>query len=181
MVLQILWCTGARIGEVAALRIGDFDRQSATLYIAHAKGDRSRIVPSSASLTNALTNYIEQYYPYAKHSDWIFPGLRPNTHRNRTAISNRLREIYKIAGVLTREGNPIRTHDIRHSFAVKVLESMTDKGMDIYVTLPYLSAFLGHANIFGTEYYLRLLPVHHQKLIDAQVKTSNAIFGVDIL
>lgn len=180
MVLQILWCTGARIGEVAALKVGDFDRQNATLYIAHAKWDRSRIIPTSATLTDALANYIEDKCPYAEHTDWIFPGAKPHAHRNKIAIGNRLRELYRSAGVLTKEGKPIRTHDIRHSFAIRVLENMVEQGTDIYVALPYLSAFLGHANIFDTEYYLRLLPAHHQKIIDTQLKTSNTIFGVDV-
>ena len=50
MVLKILWCTGIRIGEAAALTVGDFHRKDRSLYVAHAKGDRSRIVPVSESL-----------------------------------------------------------------------------------------------------------------------------------
>ena len=33
---------------------------------------------------------------------------------------------------------------------------MHNKGMDIYCTLPFLSSFLGHKNIYASERYLKL-------------------------
>lgn len=75
------------------------------------------------------------------------------------------------------EGRPIRTHDIRHSFAIATLEKMVEQGRDVYVTLPLLSAFMGHANICDTEYYLRFLPSAHRALVEQEAPISHAVFG----
>lgn len=56
---------------------------------------------------------------------------------------------------------------------------MVESGQDIYVTLPYLSAYMGHANIYDTEYYLRFLPSAHQGLIDCEQEVSHVVFGGD--
>lgn len=177
IVLKILWCTGVRIGEVASLKVGDFRPDQRSLYIAHAKYDRSRIIPICRALADDMEGYIEHNVSDKRPEAWLLPGREPSEHRNKVAISNRLRSIYRMAGVLTDAGTPIRTHDVRHSFAVKALENMVERGEDVYVTLPLLSAYMGHANIFDTEYYLRLLPSEHQGIIDKEGEVSRTIFG----
>ena len=62
-------------------------------------------------------------------------------------------------------GNLPRTHDLRHSFCVHALQQMVEKGMDIYCTLPFLSSFMGHRNIYSTEKYLRLVEENFSELI----------------
>ena len=181
MALKILWCTGIRIGELSALTVGDFHRGDRSLYIAHAKNDRSRIIPVSESLAGELGDYIDEHVPGGDSCRWLFPGKDPGTHRNKKAIGNRLRGIYREAGVLTDEGRPIRTHDIRHSFAIAALEKMVGQGRDVYVALPLLSTFMGHANIYDTEYYLRFLPSAHRALLEQEAQISRAVFGGDAL
>ncbi len=177
MVLRILWCTGMRIGEVSALAVGDFHRDGRSLFVAHAKNDRSRVIPVSESLAYELERYIDTYVPGGDSCRWLFPGKDPGTHRNKVAMSNTLRRIYREAGVLTDEGKPVRTHDVRHSFAIKALENMVAQGRDVYVALPLLSAFMGHANIYDTEYYLRFLPSAHRALLEQEAPISQAVFG----
>lgn len=177
MVLKILWCTGVRIGEVATLRVGDFHPSQRSLYIAHAKNDRSRIIPIHMSLADELEGYLSLHVVDRSPEGWLFTGREPGQHRSKKAISNRLRGVYRKAGVLTESGAPIRTHDVRHSFAIKALENMVARGQDVYVTLPFLSAYMGHANICDTEYYLRFLPSAHQGLIDLEREVSSVIFG----
>lgn len=177
IMLKILWCTGIRVGEVAALKVGDFHEEHSTLFIAHAKNDRSRIIPVHQSLAHDLSEYVWLHAMNPRLENWLFPGRNPGTHHNKVAVSNRLRGIYRKANILTKAGNPIRTHDIRHSFAIKSLENMIDDGQDFYVTLPYLSAYMGHANIYDTEYYLRFLPSAHQSLVDCEREVSNVVFG----
>ena len=181
MVLKILWCTGMRIGEASALTVGDFHRDSRSLFIAHAKNDRSRIIPVSETLAGDLCEYIDAHVPGGDSCRWLFPGKDPGSHRNKVAVSNRLRGIYREAGVLTDAGRPIRTHDIRHSFAIAALERMAEQGRDVYVALPLLSAFMGHANIYDTEYYLRFLPSAHRSLVEREAPISHAVFGGDAL
>ena len=54
MVPEILWRAGTGAGEAAAPAVGDLRRKDRSLYVAHARGDRSRIVPVSESLAAGL-------------------------------------------------------------------------------------------------------------------------------
>lgn len=79
--------------------------------------------------------------------------------------------------MLTDEGRPIRTHDIRHSFAIATLEKMAGQGRDACAALPPPPAPVGHANICDTEYYLRFLPSAHRALVEQEAPISHAVFG----
>lgn len=177
MVPEILWCTGTGIGEAAALAVGDFHRKDRSPCVAHAKSDRSRIVPVSESLAVDLGEYVDAHVPGGDSCRWLFPGRDPGSHRSKVAIGNRLRGTCREARVPADEGRPIRTHDIRHSLAIATLEKMVEQGRDVYVTLPLLSAFMGHANICDTERYLRFLPSAHRALVEQEAPISHAVFG----
>ena len=58
---------------------------------------------------------------------------------------------------------------------------MVERGQDVYVTLPYLAAYMGHSDIRSTEYYLKLLPSAHRDILERMAPTSRAIFGGDAL
>lgn len=179
MVLKLLWCTGIRVGEASSLRVGDLDLAADTMYVAHAKNDRSRVIPISRSLASAAAGYLGRHATDTRPDAWLFPGRPPAEHRNKVGVGNALRRVYREAGVLTPGGRPIRTHDLRHSFAIRALENMVARGQDVYVALPLLSAYMGHANIHDTEYYLRLLPSAHQSIVDAELPVSRVVFGGD--
>lgn len=49
-------------------------------------------------------------------------------------------------------------HDLRHTFAVHVLEAWVREGNDSRQKLPVLSGYMGHALLKSTELYLRLVP-----------------------
>ena len=49
-------------------------------------------------------------------------------------------------------------HDLRHTFAVHVLEAWVREGKDSRQKLPVLSGYMGHALLKSTELYLRLVP-----------------------
>jgi integrase/recombinase XerD len=49
-------------------------------------------------------------------------------------------------------------HDLRHTFAVHVLETWVREGKDLRQKLPVLSGYMGHAILKSTELYLRLVP-----------------------
>ncbi|MDO4405431.1 MAG: tyrosine-type recombinase/integrase, partial [Atopobiaceae bacterium] len=81
MVLKILWCTGLRIGEATALRVGDLRLSELAMYVAHAKNDRSRIIPISATLASAAEDYLGAHAHDTRPEAWLFPGKEPGRHR----------------------------------------------------------------------------------------------------
>lgn len=52
-------------------------------------------------------------------------------------------------------GGP-RLHDFRHTFAVRCMKHWVLEGRDLRACLPVLQAYLGHASINETAYYLHL-------------------------
>jgi integrase len=51
-----------------------------------------------------------------------------------------------------------RPYEFRHAFAVHRLTAWAEEGLDIHAKLPWLSAYLGHQNVIGTEVYLKATP-----------------------
>jgi integrase len=51
-----------------------------------------------------------------------------------------------------------RPYDLRHTFAVHRLQRWYRAGIDIHARLAWLSAYMGHDDILGTETYLTATP-----------------------
>lgn len=51
-----------------------------------------------------------------------------------------------------------RPYDLRHAFAVERLTQWYRQGADLHARLPWLSAYMGHVDIAGTETYLNATP-----------------------
>lgn len=58
-----------------------------------------------------------------------------------------------------------RVHDLRHTFAVSSLASMAEAGIDLYVSLPVLSTYLGHQSLERTNHYVRLTATMYPELL----------------
>lgn len=177
LMLRLLWCCGIRIGEACALTIADIDISAGTVLVRHAKGDRTRSLPMSQSLWDYVGDYLDR--GHVTEPDGALP-LMPTTRGNVPRSNNAgaaLRQIFAQAGILTRQGKPIRPHDLRHSYAVHALEKMVDNGTDIYVALPLLASYMGHADIISTEYYLRFTQETRERIVEAQQQDSERIFG----
>jgi integrase len=177
LILRILWCCGLRLGEACRLELGDVDLALGTLLVRHAKGDRTRLVPMSESLCRYVSEAVG--CRVADGADGSSP-LMPTPSGRPRGVGNAhasLAKVYARAGVLTTEGRPIRTHDLRHSFAVHSLERMVAMGDDPYVALPKLAEYMGHADIKSTERYLRLTEGSMTSVVEAQAGTSALIFG----
>jgi integrase len=60
-------------------------------------------------------------------------------------------------GLRTETKRP-RVHDLRHSFAVRVLVSCYRSGIDVETRMVALSTYLGHVNPVDTYWYLSSSP-----------------------
>ena len=76
-----------------------------------------------------------------------------------TAAGNTLRGLFKLAGLKPARGRfGPRPYDFRHAFAVHRLSRWYRQGVDLHARLPWLSTYMGHVNIVGTETYLKVTP-----------------------
>jgi integrase len=158
-LILVLYCTGIRFGEALRLRIRDVDTRSAVLFIDTFKG-RSRWVPFHRSLSRELDRYLSARVVYALSDQdaRFFIGANHRRLPVETA-SGTLRRLFRLAG-LKPEGGRLgpRPYDLRHAFAVHRLGRWYAKGIDLHARLPWLSTYMGHVDIVGTEVYLHATP-----------------------
>lgn len=73
--------------------------------------------------------------------------------------SGTLRGLFQLAGMKPAKGRiGPRPYDLRHAFAVHRLSQWYRQGVDLHTRLPWLSAYMGHVDITGTETYLNATP-----------------------
>lgn len=159
----VLYCTGMRLGEATRLRMLDVDLRRAVLTIQRSKG-RSRILPIRSDLVDELRQYLGQREKVlASPGDACDPGVlfvrRDGSALSVQVASNALRRLLRDQGLKPPRGRcGARPYELRHAFAVHRLTVWATEGVDIHQKLPWLSAYLGHLNILGTEVYLKATP-----------------------
>lgn len=158
-LILLLYCTGIRFGEALRLRIRDVDLRAGVLFIAEFKG-RARWVPIHRSLSTELRQYLStrRGFAAAGADDRFFVGGNRRTLPVSTA-HGALCLLFRRTGLKPATGRVgPRPYDLRHSFAVERLTQWHRRGVDLQARLPWLSAYMGHTDIFGTETYLTATP-----------------------
>lgn len=134
-IVRVLLLTGARRGEVFAMRWADLDLEAGVWVkpSAHTKQKKAHRVPLSAPARQLLVSIPQT-------SEYVFPGRYSG---RRIEIHGNWREICAAAKL---EG--LRVHDLRHSYA-SILASAG-------LSLPVIGALLGHTQAQTTARYAHL-------------------------
>ena len=75
------------------------------------------------------------------------------------SASEGIRRLLRELGIKPPRGRiGARPYEFRHAFAVHRLTAWANEGVDVHAKLPWLSAYLGHQNVLGTEVYLKATP-----------------------
>ncbi|HRW38856.1 MAG TPA: tyrosine recombinase XerC [Aquihabitans sp.] len=147
-ILELLYGTGIRIGELCGTRLTDLDLDAALLRVL-GKGAKERIVPLGRHASRALV-------------DWLGPEGRPHLEPERWARRDDADALFlnQRGGRLQRQGawlavrragdavglgGVLTPHVLRHSCATHML----DHGADIRT----VQELLGHASISTTQVY----------------------------
>jgi integrase len=132
------------------------------LHIRTSKG-RARLVPFRSDLAREFRRYWPQRLGILRAKgrgpdEALFIGLygRPVTLKGASEAVRRLLRQLGLKGARGRIGP--RPYDLRHAFAVHRLTAWYRDGVDIHARLPWLSAYMGHVNVLGTEVYLHATP-----------------------
>lgn len=174
--MLIYYCCGLRKSEAQNLTVSDVDLNSGKVTVLHGKNDVSRIVVASGSLLNSLREYSVKYLQSAEPGTcFLYPqNTRSQCERR---IYCRFRRLLMETSIPPKtDGGKQRLHDLRHTFCVRALEQMLEKGFDLYTSLPLLSRYLGHKHITETEYYLRLMEEHFGGILDRSTACHPEIF-----
>ena len=154
VLFRFLYGTGARISEALNLTIGDVDFDNGVVTILGAKNNKDRFLPMAASLTDRIRQFVESFHRYSKMDTPLFPGSFMG-HMDRSTAYCHFRD-YLLMADIPHTANGPRIHDFRHHLAVACLKKWVLGGHDLTNMIPYLSAYMGHSDFRGTQYYLRL-------------------------
>lgn len=155
VIFRILYGCGLRVSEAVSLRCKDVNLEDGILTIREAKTDRDRYIPLSDTVKEACVSYADKTW-WEKDSDFFFPAP-DKTMISPMTVYQRYRRYLEAAGIPHGgKGRGPRLHDIRHTFAVHVLQKWVGEGADLSAMLPILSTYMGHKTVRSTARYLRL-------------------------
>ena len=151
-VLELLYGSGLRVGEVARLTTDRADVERGRVLVM-GKGSKEREVPLSEYAMDALRAYLRHGRPV------MAPGASRHLffNRRKKPFSERdIRSMVQRYGATLLPGRRVTPHTLRHSFATHLLEG----GADIRA----VQELLGHASVATTQRYTH---VSRRRLFDA--------------
>lgn len=154
MMFRLIYGCGLRVSEACSLQINDVDLQTGVLLVRAAKFNKDRYVPMAKTLLQRCQGYFAKTILTGNVESPFLPSPSGGFY-NRSTVGYTFRQCLAIAGIPHFDDGPT-VHSLRHSFAVHNLVRWGAEGKDINTLLPYLSAYLGHENLLGTERYLRM-------------------------
>jgi integrase/recombinase XerD len=177
VLFRVLYGAGLRVSEALNLRLPDVDTRAGTLRIRDSKNGEGRTVPITTRLAATLDAYVVAAHPVPETSDYVFYSRGVGRPINQATVYTRFRGYLADAGIPHFTGGP-HPHSLRHGFAVANLRGWAAHGADLAVMLPYLACYMGHADLRGTQYYLRLTAdAYPEVMAKAQVRFGYTIPG----
>ena len=137
-MLELLYSSGLRLGEVQGLSLGDLDLSSGLVSVL-GKGSKRRIVPVGGKAREALRRWLAVRRGGEEPAVFV---SRAGRRLGARAIQDRVRRF------AARHGIDLHPHMLRHSFASHLLESSGD--------LRAVQELLGHADLGTTQVYTHL-------------------------
>ncbi len=156
----LLAVTGMRIGELLALDRDDLDLQQGVLTVTKSKFNKTRLIPLHESTVRKLGAYVRRRntsLPPAKSSAFFVSEC--GERLNCCAVRHIFIRVSRLIGLReATDSHGPRLHDLRHTFAVRTLINWHRSGVNVEQRLPLLSAYLGHAKVSDTYWYLSAVP-----------------------
>ncbi|MBD3392403.1 MAG: tyrosine-type recombinase/integrase [Chitinivibrionales bacterium] len=149
-IVELLYGTGMRLGELHALNAGTIDRRNATVRVL-GKGRKERVVPITAHALACIDKYLAQRSGGAAADAPLFCNGKGKRLSRRQI--ERIVERALAAVSLHRKKSP---HVLRHSFATHLM----DGGADIRA----VKELLGHASLSTTQVYTHVSKEHLLKI-----------------
>lgn len=161
----LLACTGLRLSE--AIRLTFDDITSDGLIIRCSKFRKSRLVPLHESAQAGLERYLQTRRAFAPFDDHVFVSLR----RRRLLVGDAETAFHQSIEKMGLPRGPgfarPTIHSLRHSFAVRALETCPDGRDRITKHMLALSTYLGHSKVADTYWYLEATPYLMRNIADS--------------
>jgi integrase len=170
-LISLLAATGLRISEALHLLVSDITSNG--LLIRRAKFQKTRLVPLHATAVTGLARYLTHRQEARCGGDHAFVSDegQPLVYWK---VHSVFRTLLKTAGIKPSGGRWPRIHELRHTLAVRALESSPTGRQRIGQHMLALATYLGHVNINATFWYLETTP---ELLLDIAVVAENFVQG----
>jgi len=162
-IIRVLYCCGLRPIEACRLTPDDADLSCGKLFIRESKGHKDRIVMMADDVADYMRGYDNKVSKILPNRKWFFPGAYSDICNNRW-LNTVFRDVRKKLDLCGINGSLPRLYDFRHTMATHRLYEWIHDGKDLNVMLPYLSAYMGHAQLSDTYYYIHLVPEQFQAM-----------------
>ncbi len=167
-LLGLLAVTGLRLGEAVNLCLRDFGEHG--LLIRETKFRKSRLIPLHHTTVDVLAVYCNRWRVVAEPDDAFFVSTI-GTRLNKSRVDKLFRRLTDQLGLTQapKEGRlpGPRIHDLRHTVAVRALESCPEDRSEINKHMLALSTYLGHVSVASTYWYLHATPLLMTDIADA--------------
>ena len=152
-ILEVLYSTGLRSGELCRLTLYDLDLPGRTLRVLQGKGKKDRVVPIGKVAAGYLAEYIKNVRPVLLGKNALPLVFLSSTGKNlRTGDLGRVVKMYRDKAHLP---DSITTHSLRHTCATEMLKGGA--------SIRHVQELLGHADIKTTQIYTHVVPTDLKK------------------
>jgi integrase/recombinase XerD len=145
-ILEMLYCTGLRRGEIVNLNIGDIDLVGGYCWVRDCKGRKDRVVPLGQVACKKVTIYLDAVRPSLLKGQEC-SALFLNRFGERLSGEG-VYQVVKKAVAQARLSPKITSHSLRHAAATHMMKNGA--------SLRHLQEFLGHASVETTQVYTRI-------------------------
>lgn len=145
-ILELLYATAIRRGELVGLKLFDADYARAALIVRQGKGNKDRVVPIGERALSWLAAYRDEVRPglvAGRDSMTLFLS-RDGVPLDPKRLSEKVRGYVKASDI----GKPGSCHLLRHTAATLMLEGGAD--------IRFIQALLGHESLETTQIYTRV-------------------------
>ncbi len=156
VVVELLFATGARVSEIANLKVEDVNITTGAVKI-RGKGDKERIIQVCHKETlEALKRYYNVFSARMGHAGNFFLTNRLGKKLSEQSIRIIVRNLCRQASISRR----ITPHVFRHSFATLLLERDVD--------IKYIQLLLGHSSIMTTQIYTHVNREKQKRILETK-------------
>jgi integrase/recombinase XerC len=143
-ILETLYGTGARVGELAAMNVQHLDLPAASARLL-GKGGKERVVPLGHPCLDALAAYLPERRRLMKKSKKGPTDALFLSNRGARLGVRQIQNIVRRHGALGAGRSDLHPHAMRHSCATHLLDAGAD--------LRAIQELLGHASLSTTQRY----------------------------
>lgn len=158
MLLRLLYGTGMRLGEALHLTVAQLDLKNEYIVLLKTKNNRERTVPIHHSLTEMLLKYTTTMDIFMNPESPLFPNRQGGFFSKRWA-QGWFEDILNKAGIRDIKNHNCKRgpclHSFRHGYAYLALKQSRTAGLTFEEAIPFVSTYLGHKDVAGTDYYLK--------------------------